>query len=127
MTQPLPRTYQELLWGDDMDPGGRETDSDLASLEQDILHIIAQVLGSNLDDPNRGIGAVGYLSGTSQALAGMPALIDAQLLDEPRITSCQTSMVQLSDGSFLIQPQILVAGQVVNLNYKLGPDGLTVA
>jgi hypothetical protein len=127
MTQPLPRSYQEILWGDDMDPGGRETDSDLASLEQDILHILSETLGSNLDDPNRGIGAVGYLSGTSQALEAMPALMDAQLLDEPRITSCRTSIVQQSDGSFLIQPEILVAGQVVNLNYKLGPDGLTVA
>jgi hypothetical protein len=127
MTQALPRTYQELLWLDDLDPGARETASDLDSLEQDVLHIISEELGSNLDDPNRGVGAVGYLGGTAQMLQQLGPILDAQLADDPRITNSHTTTLQQSDGTWIIRCEILVSGEIVALQFKLGPDGLTVA
>jgi hypothetical protein len=122
----LPLTYQELRWTDDMDPMAAETESDLESFEQDVLHLIDEILGSNLDDPNRGIGAVEYLSGTSLHLSAMPALIDAQLLEDARCSSSTSTLTPQADGSYLIGVQCVVAGQVLGLSYILGPDGLTV-
>jgi hypothetical protein len=127
MTQSLPRSYQELRWGDDFDPTGAETASDLDSLEQDCLHVVAQAMGSNLDDPTRGVNAPGYLGGTSIKLAEMPGIIDAQLQDDPRIASSSSTLSLQSDGKYLIQSAIGVEGSVIEMNFLLGPNGLTLA
>jgi hypothetical protein len=127
MTQPLPKTYQTIRWTDDADPNFVDTESDLESLEQDCLHVIMQIAGSNLDDPDRGVNAEGYLGGTNLELAKMPHLIDTQFEADARISSSATTLVQVSASppSFLIQSVIQVGGQVVNLNYKLGPGGIS--
>lgn len=122
----LPKTYKTLRWGDDMDPLGADTASDLESLEQDVLHIIAQALGSNIADQDHGIGAVGYLGGTEEKLKKMPGRIDAQLPDDPRITSSTTTYAKASDG-YTIRTSLIVSGQVVNVDLLLGPNGLTLA
>jgi hypothetical protein len=57
----------------------------------------------------------------------MPAQIDAQLLDDARITSSQSTLAQQSDGTWLVQVALVVAGSVLSLNFQLGPSGLTVA
>jgi len=125
MSNALPRTYQELRWADDFDPTGAETASDLESLEQDVMHIISQTLGSNLDDQNRGVGAPTYLGGTADQLAGMPAALDAQLLDDPRIDDSASK--QQPDGTYLLTVNVTVNGSVTDLQFVLGPDGLSKA
>ena len=109
----------------DFDPFGRETTSDLQTLSQDVLHVLMEVLNSNLDDPNRGLGVMGYLNGTLSDLQLLPAKIDQQLLDDDRITSSETTISDVQpDGSYLISIQIVVNGQVWPLNYNLSPSGL---
>jgi hypothetical protein len=127
MTLSLRRTYQELRWADDMDPSAAETASDLESLEQDVLHIISERLGSNLADPQSGVGAVDYLSGTSAELAGMPAIIDTQLANVSRIASSQTTLTLQADGSYLITVAVTVGADIATLQFALGPNGLTKA
>jgi hypothetical protein len=120
----LPRTYAEPKWLEDLDPTGAETASDLESLEQDVMHIIAQTLGSNVADPDKGIGAVNYLSGTSAALAQMPQVLDAQLSNVLRLSGSKTTLTQAADGTWQVQVRCAVGGQVVNFNYALGPGGV---
>jgi hypothetical protein len=121
----LRRSYQEARWGDDLDPTGAETDSDLESLEQDVVHILAQVLGSNLADPEKGVGAVNYLNGTTVQLEAMPAIIDSQLAEVSRITTSHTTLLTQSDGSFLVEVEIQVGTDIVNLQFAVGPNGLS--
>ena len=126
MTLGLQRTYQELRWAEDMDPNGAETASDLESLEQDVQHIIEEVIGSNLADPDKGVGAVNYLSGTTAQLQAMPSIIDSQLEKVSRITNSASSITIPDDGSDpTISVQVAVGSNVVNLQFALGPTGLT--
>jgi hypothetical protein len=125
MTQSLPSTYQEARWADDMDPNGAETDSDLESLIQDVFHILSEVLGSNLADPDDGVGLGDSLSGTSDALLAKAALVDAQLGNVTRITGSQTTIGQQAEGSWLVTVQVVASGSVVPLNFVIGPNGLT--
>jgi phage baseplate assembly protein W len=125
MTTPLPKTYAEARWLDDLDPSGAETDSDLESLEQDVLHILSEALGSNIADPKSGVDAPSYLNGTLTRLRTMPGIIDAQLANVTRITSSKTTLTQQDDGSYQIAVQVAVGAQVVGLNYLLGPGGVT--
>jgi hypothetical protein len=126
MTQGLPRTYPEPRWTDDLDPSGAETASDYESLVQDVMHVLSESMGSNVADPQKGVGALDYLNGTSAQLASMPHTIDAQLGEMTRIASSHTTLTQNDDGSFTIAIQAVVAGQVVNLLYGLGPNGIIV-
>lgn len=127
MTAPLPKTYPEVRWYDDLDSSGVETDSDLESLEQDVYHIIRETLGSNPADPNKGIGADNYLNGTETQLAIMPRLIDAQLAEVDRISNSHTELTKQDDGSYLVYSTVFVGAQVLNFQYVLGPKGLTKA
>jgi len=127
MSLSLAKTYQTIRWDVDMDPAGVDTDSDLESLEQDVMHLIMELQGSNMADPQNGIGAVGYLSGTSAQLQAMPALIDAQLASVNRITGSHTTVQQQSDLSWLILVDIQVGTNVTKLQFSLGPSGVSVA
>lgn len=121
----LQRTYQEARWADDLDSSGAETASDLESLEQDVQHILMETLASNLADPQKGVGVVNYLSGTSVQLAALPAIVDGQLALVTRITSSQTTLQQTDAGAFLLNIEIHVGTDVVNLQFAVGPNGLS--
>lgn len=123
----LPKTYSEVVWTDDLDPGARETATDLESLEQDVMHVIGERLGSNSADPQKGAGAFSYLNGDAAALSQFPHVLDAQLAQVTRITSSHTTLAVLPDGSFLVNVQVAVAGAVVDLQYIVGPDGVQSA
>ena len=126
MSLALPKTYKTVRWSADLDAGGVDTASDLESLEQDVLHILQETLGSNLADPDKGCGAQDYLSGTLGQLQQLPGLIDAQLGDVTRITSSQSTLLpQLPDGSWVVQVNIVVAGSVYELQFAIGPGGVT--
>lgn len=121
----LVRTYQEARWTDDLDPSGAETSSDLESLEQDVMHVLEENLGSNLADPQKGVGVANYLSGTSVQFAQLPAIIDSQLAQVTRIDNSHTTIQQQPDGSLLVLVNLTVAGAVVALQFLLGPNGLS--
>lgn len=116
---PLPLTVADLVCLADLDPKATETTSDLQSLEQDVLHILIEVRGSNPDDPDRGIGAEEMLSGSAANIAALPGLIDAELLKDPRIdASSSTLTTGPAAGQYTIRVQITVDGAVVGLSYS---------
>lgn len=117
MTQ-LPLTYPDLLAEEDLDINAAETTSDLQTLKQDVLHILEEPPGSNIDDPDRGIGVVQLLSGSTIPLAALPGIIDGQLTKDDRIDSSQTTLTQEGDGTFTINIQVGVGGAVVGLSYS---------
>lgn len=124
MTTTLARTYQEIRWADDMDPNGAETDSDLESLEQDVLHLIVQRVGSNLADPTKGAGALDYLSGPASRLERLPAVLDAQLAAVTRIASSRSTLTVETDGTYRLDVEIAVGPAVLAIAFAVGADGV---
>lgn len=118
-TLSLPLTYPDLLAGDDVDPLGQETTSDLQNLVQDVIHVLVQDRGSNLDDPNRGVGLYNYLNGSSNDLESLVGAIKSNLLDDPRIDSVDVEISAQTTGAFsyIIYVAIGVNGTVLSLNF----------
>ena len=115
--QTLPLTYHDLVAVNDLDPLGRETQSDLETLEQDVLHILQEVLGSNLDDPDRGVGMSAVLNGSTVPLVSMAAVADSQLVKDTRVDSATTTITQTGTGAFTVLVVVAVAGSVIGLVY----------
>lgn len=107
---------------DDLDPNGNETTSDAQALAQDVYHIILEELGSNLDDPNRGIGADGYLSASSATLAALPSTIDSQLRKDTRIDSSKSTLTTDASGAWTLQVQLVATGSVIPLGFAFDPS-----
>jgi hypothetical protein len=111
----------------DMDVVATETISELQNLQQDLTNRLTEVPGSNLDfgSPNaRGVGIMNYLSGTTEQLAGLPACIDAEFVQDPRVTGSQTSLVQQADGSYLISTQLTTVAGVFGLAWGWTQTGI---
>lgn len=115
----LPLTYPDLVCLEDVDPLGRETTSDLQNLIQDVQHVIEEDLGSNLDDPQRGVGIRNYLSGTQDDLAALPGVIKNQLLRDARIDTCAVSITAPTSAGFVwvIAVDIGVGASVIPLQF----------
>ena len=117
--------YPDLVCGDDLDLFGSETTSELDNLVQDVQHVLLETLGSNLDDPARGVGIFTYLSGTSDQLLGLPGIIEAQLLQDDRIAQCVCTVTLQSgdDTMYDIVVQIAVDGNQVSLSFSWDSAG----
>lgn len=132
MSTPLPLTYPDLVFLADMTPLALETTSDLQNLEQDVMHILEETPGSNLDDLTRGVGLDYWLGGTVNDFAKVASTIDAQLEKDPRIESSTTTITTTTNGnggtSYSISIYVEVAGSVVPLGYVYSPsNGVQVA
>jgi hypothetical protein len=115
----LPLTYTDLLCGLDLDANGGETTSDLQNLVQDVSHVLLADLGSNPDDPTRGIGLFRFLNGTVADLQTMAKTAEAQLAEDDRIDAISANVSQsgLSAEQYLIAIQIQVDGAVLGLEF----------
>lgn len=113
----LPLTVPDLVCELDLDAQARETTTDLQTLSQDVLHVLLELVGSNLDDPDRGIGVDQYLSGTEDQLAALPSVIENQLEKDDRIDACSASLDQQADGSWILSIEVQVDGTVLGLQY----------
>ena len=123
----LPLTAPDLVCEVDLDPLARETINDLQNLEQDVLHILRETYGSNLDDINRGIGVISMLSGTTAPLATIANVIETQLVKDSRIDACKATLSQDGPGDFTLIVQVQVAAEVIGLSYSYNAiNGLTV-
>ena len=132
MTQPttLPLTYTDLVCIDDADRYARETTSDLQNLEQDVLHMLIETRGSNLDDLDRGIGLEELLSGTDVNLALAVSKVDEGLARDPRIDASTTTITpdSAAAGGYLISIEIVVGAAVLGLSFAFSAGrGITVA
>lgn len=124
----LPLTYPDLLCLDDLDPYASETTSDLQNLAQDVHHILLEELGSNPDDPSRGVGVLSYLGADEKLFGTLPGTIDTQLSEDDRINSSTTTAQKRADGSWDISIVIKVDESVLPLAFNLSTaKGLVAA
>lgn len=114
----LPLTYHDLRCVDDLDLNAAETQSDLETLEQDVLHILEETLGSNLDDPDRGLGFATLLSGNALPLQHLASIASSQLTKDDRIDSATTTITQTGPSSFTVAVVVVVANTVIGLYYS---------
>lgn len=123
---PLPLTVPDAVCWDDVDALGRETTSDLESLEQDCYHILLEDLGSNPDDVGRGVGIFQLLSGTAANIPTACRAIEEQYLRDDRIDTCVAS-ITLEEDEYIIRVNVGVDGTVVGLVYSYSQaNGLRV-
>jgi hypothetical protein len=96
----------DVICYDDLDAFGRDLDDPLTELEQDIVHLLLESIGSNCDAPDRSIGL-------DDALSGQPDLslkhrIEQKLMDDPRILAARAIFTTISDDKIQIELQIQV-------------------
>jgi hypothetical protein len=124
----LPLTSPDLVCRTDLDPYGSETQSDLETLTQDVLHLLLERPGTNPDDVDRGVGIETYLSGAESSLPALVAVIEAQVRRDDRVTSC-TATVQATPGgapgSYLVSVTVGVIEGVFPLLYSWQNGQLT--
>lgn len=112
----------EILAWDDADIFMSETADPSVQLLQDLYHRLIAASGSNLDDPDRGLGLVDALSGAvDQTLANR---IDSEFLKDDRVQASKTTITLVSVGSYLIEIQILANGAALGL--VIQTDGTAV-
>lgn len=123
MTQPLalPLTAADIVALEDVDAFASETASDLETLEQDVLHILEEELGSNPDDENRGVDIWSLLGGTTVDLAAAVHRINTGLEADDRIDAADATITQDATGAYLIAIAITVDGVVTTLNFTFTP------
>lgn len=119
----LPLTAPDLVCEFDLDLFAGETTSDLQSLEQDVLHMLLEAPGSNLDDLTRGIGVVDMLGGPVADLATVPHRIEAALAKDDRIDSSTVTIRRDADDTIRLTLVIVVGADVLGLNYAYSADG----
>jgi hypothetical protein len=104
---------------DDLDENGNETTTDAQALAQDVYHIFIEVLGSNLDDPNRGLGVDGFASANSTQLASLPSICDSQLQKDTRIAGSKTTLTMTSTNplAFSMSTEIVADGTIIPLDF----------
>jgi hypothetical protein len=110
----------------DIDSLATETISELQNLQQDLMNRLTETPGSNLDFgvPNsRGVGLMLYLNST-QKIGGLPARIDAEFIQDPRVTGSVTTLAKQPDGSYLISSQVTTVAGVFGLGWSWSQAGV---
>lgn len=129
----LPLTAPDLVCVEDMDPFAAETQTDLESLEQDVLHILDEDYGSNPDDPERGIGLGNLLSKPTTALSDIVRQVESQLRTDDRIDAVKATLTELPsgysfpggltfpNGGWMLELDVVANGAVTGLTYAYSP------
>lgn len=115
----------ELDWWDDMDPFGAELTDPVEILKQDCYHRLIESPGSNIDDPEAGIGIENHLSGVAN-LPVLEALIDAELQKDERIDVSSTKIEARGNGVYAIHLHIEYDGEVLGVDLVSDASGLRV-
>ncbi len=113
----------EALCLDDLDRFGTELDDPLEELYQDLYHRLIEAPGSNLDDPARGYGIEGRLSG----VASGPSIkhgIEAEMDKSPSVRSARAVVTETAKGEYRIE--IAIVADEGDLNITLVRDGAGV-
>jgi hypothetical protein len=87
----------DLVAFDDLSTFGEETTSPIQELEQDLYHRLIETPGSNLDDPNRGLGIEDALSGPVSR--GLGPSIEAEFRKDKRVLNVRAVVTQVTSGS----------------------------
>lgn len=98
----------DALCLDDLDANGRELDSPLDELWQDLYHRLLEAPGSNIDDPDRGVGLEDLLSAGFDPSAGAPSQLIAQRIRTDVLKDARVRDVQ----AFFTWDGVTVSGTI---------------
>lgn len=101
----------DLLCTNDLDPMAAEIDDPVDELEQDFYHRLIEPYGSNLDDPDRGVGLEDMLSGVVDN--SLASRIDAEGKKDDRIDSVSTIVTQTGPETYQITIEIQPTGALL--------------
>lgn len=103
----------EIRAFDDVDRFGAETEDELENLEQDLFHRLIEPRGSNIDDPDRGLGLEDMLSGPVDSR--LKKKIEVELLKDERVTAVTAEITEIEEGSFRIEISVEANEKEINL------------
>lgn len=107
---------RDLRCIDDLTLFADECSSELEELEQDVYHVLIQEQGSNLDDPERGLGLDDLLSDDDHVLDGIAARTEAQVAErDDRIASVAAQLVRDENGDPRLEVQVVPTDATLGL------------
>ncbi|MBS2015188.1 MAG: hypothetical protein JST00_20030 [Deltaproteobacteria bacterium] len=87
----------DVVCGDDLDEFGAELDDPIEELWQDVLHMLLEDFGSNVDASERSIALEAALSG-SESLTAIRHRVESKLSDDERIIAVDVAFQQTDGG-----------------------------
>ena len=105
----------------DLNLMGREVSDPLEELAQDVYHRLIETPGSNIDDPDRGLGLEDALSGPYDPTLG--ARIEAELRKDDRIGGVSATVLLVEDGHYEIAIEIEVDGSTIGVVFESDAAG----
>lgn len=93
----------DLVWLDDLDLYGSELDDPQAEIEQEVLHILGEVKGSNIDDPDRGEGLFDLLSGPGIDTGALARRLTSTLNRIDGVESAVVEIAETSPGTYEVE------------------------
>lgn len=109
----------DLLWIDDLDPMGAEVDSK-GALFQDNYHRMIEGKGSNIDDPDRGVGVFSWLNAPIEP--SYRHLVERELLRDDRNETVTAQVTGADADTFKIETEYTYDGETVGI--EVDGDGL---
>ena len=114
----------------DLDAYGRELNSPLDELYQDLVHRLLETRGTNIDDPDRGVGLRDLLSAGYNPENGATQLIKAPIetdfRKDDRVQDVSASALVNLDGSIAVAIQVVANGTTMNIDVTFAGGTLTV-
>ncbi len=107
---------------DDLDEFGRETDDEAEILYQDVIHMLLESFGTNVDAPDRSIGLEDALSGAG--VAGLRHLIETKLESDARIDKASAVLTDLGGGKIRVSLTLEVNGAELGMVFDSDGNGL---
>lgn len=96
----------DLLCYDDLDEFGRELDDPLAELEQDLVHMLLESYGTNIDASSRSIGLQDYLSGSPSST--LKNFIEGKLNSDSRVDQSSVEIALTSTNWYKIDIKLVL-------------------
>lgn len=104
----------------DLDEYGRDLDDADEELWQDLLHRLLEDPGSNLDDPDRGVGVVSALSGAT-SLPLLARRIEADFRKDERVRTVKATVNATGDA--IVVEVVTVSGASDGFNVSADAIG----
>lgn len=111
----------EIRCFEDMDQFGGETVDELEDLTQDLYHRLIEPRGSNIDDPERGLGIEEMLSGAIDG--SLKSKIEIELARDPRVVAVAAAITEIEAGSYRVAIDVAVDEGELGLVLDINPDG----
>lgn len=111
----------DLRGYDDLDAFGEETVDELEDLEQDIYHRLIEPRGSNIDDPDRGLGIEDRLGGIVDPSLAQD--IEDELRKDERVSNVSARVTELDSSRYQIDIQVAVNEEKLSLTFQTDASG----